>query len=104
MLIIPTQRTTALLNAGDVIILDFPGVQGIKRRPAVGLSSDLYHSARPDVIAGLITSQTSSAIGPTDYALQDWATAGLRVPSAFRAFVVTVPRPPARHGTHRETQ
>jgi mRNA interferase MazF len=77
----------------------------MKRRPAVILSPDLYHSNRPDVIIGLITSQTSSAVGPTDYALHDWAAAGLRVPSAFRAFVVTVPRPPdtARIGSLSDT-
>jgi mRNA interferase MazF len=80
-------------NAGDVVVADFPGVMGVKRRPAVVLSSDAYHSARPDVIIGLITSQTASAIGPTDCALLDWSAAGLRLPSAFRAFLVTLPRP-----------
>lgn len=83
-----------MLSPGDVVVLDFPGVQGIKRRPAVILSSDLYHANRPDVIIGLITSQTSSAVGPTDYTLVDWAAAGLRLPSAFRAFLVTLPVPP----------
>jgi mRNA interferase MazF len=81
----------AALSAGDVVVLDFPGVQGVKRRPAVVLSSDTYHSTRPDLIVGLITSQTAAAIGPTDYPLQDWADAGLRVPSAFRVFIVTLP-------------
>jgi mRNA interferase MazF len=33
------------LNAGDVIVVDFPGVTGIKRRPAVVLSSELYHTS-----------------------------------------------------------
>lgn len=73
--------------AGDIVVADFPGARGTKRRPAVVISSLTYHSARPDVILGLITSQTASAVGPTDYLLQDWAAAGLRVPSAFRAFL-----------------
>jgi mRNA interferase MazF len=81
-----------LFNAGDVVVADFPGVQGVKRRPAVMLSSDLYHNTRPDVILGLITSQTAAAIEPTDYPLQDGAVAGLHLASAFRAFLVTVPR------------
>ena len=80
------------ITAGDVVILDFPGVTGTKRRPAVVLSSDLYHTARPDLIVGLITSQTAGAVAATDYHLQDWATAGLKLPSAFRAFLVTLPR------------
>lgn len=80
-----------LFNPGDIVAVNFPGVTGIKRRPAVILSSSVYHAARPDVIVGLITSQTAAAIGPTDYLLQDWAQAGLRVPSAFRSFLVTLP-------------
>jgi mRNA interferase MazF len=43
-------------------------------------------------VLGLVTDQTVKANAPTDYLLQDWAAAGLRVASAFRAFLVTVPR------------
>ena len=78
-------------NYGDIITVDFPGITGTKRRPAVILSSTTYHSLRPDVIMGLITTQTKN-LGKTDYALQDWETAGLRVPSIFRSFIVTLPR------------
>ncbi|MEO1095197.1 MAG: type II toxin-antitoxin system PemK/MazF family toxin [Cyanobacteria bacterium J06638_28] len=78
-------------NAGDVVIVDFPGVTGVKRRPAVVLSSATYHSSRPDVIIGLITSQTKG-LGVTDYILQDWQAAGLKVASVFRSFIVTLPR------------
>lgn len=83
-----------MFDAGDLVVVDFPGVTGVKRRPAVVLSSAAYHAARPDVIVGLITSQTVG-LGPTDYALQDWTGAGLRVPSVFRSFLVTLP-PSAR--------
>lgn len=42
-------------NPGDVVVtVDFPGVTGIKRRPAVILSSVTYNTTRPDVIAGLL--------------------------------------------------
>lgn len=78
-------------NPGDVVTVDFPGVTGIKRRPAVVLSSENYHSNRPDVIVGLITSQTKG-LGVTDYTLQDWQAAGLRTASVFRSFIVTLPR------------
>ena len=60
------------------------------RRPAVVVSSPIYHAARPDVVMCLITSRII-AIGPTDYALQDWAQAGLRVPSVFRSIFATLP-------------
>jgi len=80
-----------MFEAGDVVILDFPGVEGVKRRPAVVISSDLYHTHRPDVIAGLLTTKIADATAPTDYILQDWQVAGLRYPSAFRSFLVTLP-------------
>jgi mRNA interferase MazF len=77
-------------NAGYLVTVDFPGATGIKRRPAVILSSATYHAIRPDVIVGLITSQTKG-LGATDYVLQDWAASGLRVESIFRSFIVTIP-------------
>ena len=80
-----------MLNPGDVVLLDFPGVQGVKLRPGVVVSSAAYHLVRPDVIVALCTSNLASAMAPTDYALQDWAAAGLRVPTAFRSFFVTLP-------------
>jgi mRNA interferase MazF len=82
-----------LFNPGDVVVIDFPGVTGVKRRPTV-VSSPVYHASRPDLVVGLITSH-ATALGPTDYALQDWAQAGLRVSSVFRSFFATLP--PATH-------
>lgn len=79
-----------IFNAGDIVIVDFPGVTGVKCRPAVVLSSATYHTARSDMIIGLITTQTNR-LGVTDYVLQDWAAAGLRITSIFRCFVVTIP-------------
>ncbi|BBC26146.1 type II toxin-antitoxin system PemK/MazF family toxin [Pseudanabaena sp. ABRG5-3] len=78
------------VKSGDVVTVDFPAVTGIKRRPAVILSSEIYHTNRPDVIVGLITSQTKN-LGATDYVLQDWQLSGLRVASVFRSFIVTLP-------------
>jgi len=80
------------LESGDVVLLDFPGIQKTKRRPAVVVSSSLYHRQRTDIIVGLITSQIGAATAATDHLLQDWALARLRQPSAYRTFLVTVPR------------
>ena len=80
-----------MFNPGDVLVLDFPGVMGIKRRPTAVISSTVYHASRPDVVVGMITSQTV-APGPTDYVLQDWSQAGMRNPSVFRSFFATLPR------------
>ncbi len=80
-----------MLKAGDVVTADFPGVTGVKRRPAVVVSSETYHRHRPDVILSLLTTQLAHATGPTDYVLQDWSQAGIRRPSACRAFLATIP-------------
>jgi mRNA interferase MazF len=80
-----------MVKPGDVVTVDFPGAMGIKRRPAIIVSTDLYHSTRPDVILSLITSQIARAVQPTDYVLQDWRQAGLHSPSAFRVFLATMP-------------
>jgi mRNA interferase MazF len=80
-----------MVKPGDVVTVDFPGMTGIKRRPAVVVSTEIYHRTRPDVILGLLTSQVAAATGPTDCLLQDWQAAGLRSPSAFRAFLATMP-------------
>jgi len=80
-----------MFESGDVITADIPGITGFKRRPAVVVSTRLYHDHRPDIIVGLITTQVWDSTSPTDAVLQDWARAGLRRPSAFRAFLATLP-------------
>ena len=73
-------------DSGDIVTADFVGATGVKRRPAVVVSSDLYHEHRPDLVIASLTSQIASATSPTDYILQDWTEAGLHQPSAFRAY------------------
>src|SRR3712207_4104751 len=81
-----------MAKPGDLVLLNFPGAAGVKRRPAAVLSSDLYHLHRPDIIVGLVTSNVAVATALTDYVLQDWLAAGLRGPSVFRAyFAMTLP-------------
>ena len=60
-----------IVNPGDVVTVDFPGALGVKRRPAVVVSTQTYHTTRTDVVLCLLTSQTAGATGPTDYILQD---------------------------------
>jgi len=73
------------------VTVDFPGVEGVKRRPAIVVSTETYHHTRPDMILGLLTTNLDSANAPTDNALLDWQAAGLRNRSASRAFLVTMP-------------
>ncbi len=81
-----------MIQPGTVVLMDVPGAVQKKIRPAVVVSTDLYHRTRPDVVAAIITTNLSAATLPTDYLLQDWAAAGLRKPSAFRAYLNSSPR------------
>ena len=83
---------TSMLQSGDIVVADFAGATGIKRRPCVVISTSLYHAKRPDVVLAVVTSQIASASAPTDYALQDWEEANLKSPSAIRIYVATVPQ------------
>jgi mRNA interferase MazF len=53
-------------DPGDVVTVDFVGATGTKRRPAVVVSSALYHHHRPDLVLGVLTSQVSRATTPLD--------------------------------------
>ncbi|HEY4689014.1 MAG TPA: type II toxin-antitoxin system PemK/MazF family toxin [Anaerolineae bacterium] len=76
---------------GDVVTVDFPGATGVKRRPAVIISTSEYHTHRPDVIVGVLTAQIADATTPFDCLLRDWPDANLRRPTAFRSFLATMP-------------
>lgn len=78
------------MSPGDVVVGAFPGAGATKVRPAVVLSTELYHHYRPDVIVGLVTTQPPRELAPTDCELRDWRHAGLHQPSFFRLFPVTL--------------
>lgn len=78
--------------AGDVVLAPFPGVQGVKDRPALVVSSSLYHTIRQDVVLALLTTNIGAAVLPMDYVLVDWSSAGLNKPTAFRSFFATLQR------------
>ncbi|MCW5853685.1 MAG: type II toxin-antitoxin system PemK/MazF family toxin [Anaerolineae bacterium] len=76
---------------GEVLLVPFPfsDLSATKVRPAIVVSSPLYHANEPDIILAAITSQITT-IGPLDCVLQDWQTAGLRFPSAFKPVLFTL--------------
>ena len=84
------------MTSGEVIWIEFPGVVQTKRRPAVVLSSAAYHAVRPDVIVGLITSQTAKANTPTDFLLQEWRAAACAFRQRF-ALHRHAPAAPSQH-------
>jgi len=52
------------LKSADVIIADFLGVTGVKRRPAVVISTVDYHTTVGDVILGAVTTNLRIATTP----------------------------------------
>jgi mRNA interferase MazF len=84
--------STLSVKPGDVVVADFPGVREAKRRPALVVSTAAYHHARPDAILAVLTGQVAAATQPTDHVLHDWPAAGLHRPTAYRTFLITLPR------------
>jgi len=79
-----------LLKPGDVGTVHFPGAHKPKRRPVLVISTALYHDYRPDAVVAALTTNLEAAHTPFDYHLKDWEKAGLRRPSAVRAYFETV--------------
>jgi mRNA interferase MazF len=77
---------------GDVVLVPFPFTDQTMRkvRPAVVLSSEVYHATEPDLIMGALTTNLKAASAPVDYVLTDWQGANLRFPSAFKPLLFSL--------------
>lgn len=80
-----------MVKPGDVVSGLFRGAVITKWRPAVVISTDLYHAHNPDLILTMVTTQLAVATTPTDYKLKDWAAAGLHKPSAVQIYFDLIP-------------
>jgi Growth inhibitor len=77
------------MTPGTVVAVDFAGATGVKRRPAVVVSTLAYNNERPDVILAIVTSKVAGAVSTTDFILRDWSAAGLTKPSAVKIYLGT---------------
>ncbi len=86
------RRTTAY-NRGDVVLVNFvfSDESGMKRRPAVVISSSAYHRARQEVVVAAITSNVARRLFG-DYLIVDWRGAGLLFPSMVTGIIRTIKR------------
>ncbi|RLC95008.1 MAG: type II toxin-antitoxin system PemK/MazF family toxin, partial [Chloroflexi bacterium] len=68
-------------SRGDVVLVGFifSDETGVKRRPAVIVSSDAYHQGRQEVIIAAITSRTDRVM-VGDHLIGEWRAAGLLFP------------------------
>ena len=77
---------------GDLVLIPFPfsDLKTTKTRPALVVSSTIYHANCLDILLAYVSSQVTRARQPLDYIIADWQTAGLLKPSFIRPKVATV--------------
>ncbi|MBL8795649.1 MAG: type II toxin-antitoxin system PemK/MazF family toxin [Planctomycetia bacterium] len=77
---------------GDVVLVPLPFSSGLgdKVRPAVVISTDIYHADWNELLLVEVTSQPPQTLRPTDCELLDWQSAGLNRPSWARAGLAKV--------------
>lgn len=83
--------STMACERGDVVLVRFvfADERGVKRRPALILSTDVYHSGRADVIVAALTSNVARLL-PGDYTIHRWREAGLPKPTVVTGILRTV--------------
>jgi mRNA interferase MazF len=84
--------TASTLEFGDVVLVSFPFTDqaGIKKRPAVVISSRAYNASRPDVVIMAITSQVRIPLTYGEAMVDHWQDAGLLKASVFKPVFATV--------------
>ena len=77
---------------GDIVLVPFPFTDqsGVKKRPAVIVSSTVYNQARRDVVIMAITSQLKPSGAFGEVIVQDWQAASLLKPSAIKPVFATI--------------
>ena len=77
---------------GDVVLVPFPytDLRAAKTRPAIVVSSAVYHALRSDVLLAYVSSQVEKANPVLDYVLVDWSGAALLRPSYVRPKLAAV--------------
>jgi mRNA interferase MazF len=84
--------STISYNFGDVVLVPFPFTDQttIKKRPAVVVSSSVYHRQRHDLILMPITSQIATRSIFGEVVLIHWKEAGLPKPSVIKPILTTI--------------
>ncbi len=80
------------LKRGDVVLIPFPytDLSATKTRPAVVVSSELYHELRSELLLAYLSSRIAAADPRLDYILVDWKEAGLLKPTFMRPKIAAI--------------
>ena len=75
----------------SVVVVPFPFIDRAvaRRRPALVVSSEAFHTRHPAVLLAMITTAQASD-WPSDVMLRDWATAGLKAACRVRMKLFTL--------------
>lgn len=83
---------TTAYSFGDVVLVPFPFTDqsGVKKRPALVVSSQPYNDERHDIVILAVTSRPRPALAFGEILLADWQGAGLLKPSVCKPVFATI--------------
>jgi mRNA interferase MazF len=78
-------------SRGDIVLVNFTFADdsGVKRRPAIIVSSEAYNNGRDEAIIAAITSRTDRVL-LDDHLINNWQGAGLLFPSVVTGIIRTI--------------
>ncbi len=76
---------------GDIVLVSFvfADEKGVKKRPALVLSSEPYQSGRQEMVVAAITSNIDRVL-TGDYRIKDWQACDLPLPSVITGIIRTI--------------
>ncbi len=89
-----TVSNRTVFNPGDVILLSYPFGEGagVRKRPALVVSSSAFNQETGELVVAQITSRVSAPARAGDYAIAEWREAKLPRPALVRARLATLAR------------
>ena len=84
--------STTSYSFGDIVLVPFPFTDQTtsKKRPAVVISSQIYHQNKHDLILMAVTSQIGSTQSVGEVLVTDWQDAGLLKPSVIKPVITSL--------------
>ena len=83
---------TTSYRFGDIVLVPFPFTDqtGIKKRPAIVVSSAGYQARRRDIVIMAVTSRMRSSPALGEFEVVEWKKAGLILPSVAKPVLATI--------------
>ncbi len=83
--------STTVYNFGELYLAPFPFTDqsGVKKRPAVIVSSTFYNQLRPDIVLMAVSGHSLGTVFFGEVGITDWQKAGLLKPSSIKPVFAT---------------